>query len=285
TKSSPTTGTTSSRAALPGALSQLAGLQGLFAHLPPALAAQATSHGVALPLHGLSPPPRHPPSRFTGLFAAIAIYVLIYTYGIRITVGVGEEKSSRVVEVLLATLRPTQLLTGKVAGVGALAVVQVAAMVVTAVIAGSAVSSNLIRGASAGVIGIGAMWFVIGFAFYCYAFAAAGSLINRQADSYNATLPLQIPLIAAYALSFSVVFGTANPLDRVLAFLPPTAPISMTALYAAGHAPAWQVALSAVICVAATVVMAKLAALVYQRAILRTGRRVKVKEVLLARAS
>ncbi|MGH9063568.1 MAG: ABC transporter permease, partial [Acidimicrobiales bacterium] len=284
-KQSPGQGSTSSTASLAGAISQLAGLQAVFAQLPPGVAGSLSSHGLALPVRGLTPPPRKLTSRFTGLYAAIVIYVLILFYGIRITVGVGEEKSSRVVEVLLATLRPVQLLTGKVLGMGLVAVAQVAAMVVTALILGAAVGSTLLHGTSAGVLGIGAMWFVLGYAFYCTAFAAAGSLINRQADTYNATLPIQIPLILAYILSFSVAFGSVSPLDRVLGFLPPTAPVMMTMLYAAGAAPAWQVAASAVICVAATIGMAKVAALVYERAILRTGRRVRVREVLRTRTT
>ncbi|MGH9060505.1 MAG: ABC transporter permease, partial [Acidimicrobiales bacterium] len=223
--------------------------------------------------------------RTIAFIGTIVLYGQIVGYGFWVAVGVVEEKASRVVEVLLAALRPVQLLAGKVIGMGTLAVGQVAAMAVTAVIAGEAVGSPVVSGSAAGVIGIGAMWFVLGYAFYSTAFAAAGSLINRQADTYNATLPLQIPLILAYLLSFSVTFGNVNLLDRVLAFLPPTAPISMTVLYAAGAAPAWQVVLSAVICVVATGAMARLAGIIYPRAVLRTGRRVRIREVLGAAAA
>lgn len=272
-------GATSSTARFADALAQLGGLQRLLAQLP-AGAGASFAHGVALPVRGLEPAPHLAATRFTGLVASIMIYVLILFYGIRIAVGVGEEKASRVVEVLLATVRPSQLLVGKVAGIGALAVAQVAAMVATALVAGVAVDSSLLHGASLGVLGIAAVWFVVGYAFYCSAFAAAGSLINRQADTYNATLPLQIPLILAYLTSFSVVFGKANPLDRVLAFLPPTAPISMTALYAAGDAPLWQLLVSLALCLVATVALTRLAAVIYERAILRTGGRVRLRQVL-----
>ncbi|MGH9102572.1 MAG: ABC transporter permease, partial [Acidimicrobiales bacterium] len=267
------------------ALSQLAGLRSLLSGLPPALSGRLAAHGFALPVRGLLPPPRGLASRITGLYAAIVIYVLILSYGIRIAVGVGEEKATRVVEVLLAAVRPVQLLAGKVIGMGALAIAQVAAMVATALILAAAVGSTLLQGASTGIVVVGAIWFVLGYAFYCSAFAAAGSLITRQADSYNATLPLQVPLILSYLVSFSTAFGNVNVLARVLAFLPPTAPISMTMLYAAGAAPLWEVAVSAAITAAATVGMAKVAALVYERAILRTGRRVKVREVIGSRAA
>ena len=75
---------------LAGALAQIAGLQRLYAQLSPAAA--QVSHGIALPVRSLSPPPRGLASRITGLSAAILIYVIILTYGVRITIGVGEEK-------------------------------------------------------------------------------------------------------------------------------------------------------------------------------------------------
>ncbi|MGH9069652.1 MAG: ABC transporter permease [Acidimicrobiales bacterium] len=275
---------TSSTAALAGALAQLAGLDVLFAELPPKLVNQAASHPVALPVRGLSPAPHSSTarsnSRYTGLVMAILIYVLVLFYGMRLTVGVGEEKSSRIVEVLLSTLRPAQLLAGKVIGVGVLVVGQVVAMVITFLIAGSIVGSSLLHGGSLGVVGLGAMWFILGYAFYSTAFSAAGSLINRQADAFNSALPLLIPLIVAYVLAESLIYTSASPLDKVLGFLPPTAPVMMTMLYAVGAAPAWQVAVSAVICVVGTVGMAKVAGIIYGRAILRTGRRVRLKEVL-----
>jgi hypothetical protein len=96
-------------------LAQLGGLDKLFALLlPPADAARIAAHGIALPVHGLTPAPsRGLAVRITGLSVAILIYIIII-YGIRITIGVCEEKSTRVVEVLLTTLRPVQLLVGKV---------------------------------------------------------------------------------------------------------------------------------------------------------------------------
>jgi ABC-2 type transport system permease protein len=268
-----------------GALSEIGGLQKLYAQLPPAAAAGIARHGIALPVHGLSPPGRGLASRITGLSVAILIYIIILTYGIRITIGVCEEKSTRVVEVLLTTLRPVQLLAGKVIGMGLLALAQIAAMVGLYLALGHAVGSDQIRGASTSVVLAAGLWLVLGYAFYCTAYAAAGSLISRQSDAYNAAIPLQIPLILAYVLTNTVVYASSvNALYHVLAFIPFTAPVAMPVLVAVGDAPAWQVAVSAVISLAATVFMARLAATIYSRAILRTGTRLKVRQVLRAAA-
>jgi ABC-2 type transport system permease protein len=271
----------SSGGSLASTLAQIGGLQKLYAQLPPAAAASVAHHGISLPVRGLIPPGRGLGSRITGLTVAILIYVIILTYGIRITIGVGEEKATRVVEVLLTTLKPVQLLAGKVLGMGLLALAQIASLVAAYLLIGHAVGSPEVRGANTGVVLAAGLWLVIGYAFYCTAYAAAGSLISRQSDAYNAALPLQLPLILAYVLTYSVIYApTVNPVFHVLAFIPFTAPVAMPVLVAVGAAPAWQVAVSAAITVAATFAMARLAATVYSRAILRTGPRLKVRQVL-----
>jgi ABC-2 type transport system permease protein len=279
-KQQPVTGS-SPGSTLAGALSQVGGLQKLYAELPPGAAARVARSGVALPVHGLTPSARGLASRITGLAAAILIYVIILTYGVRITIGVGEEKGSRVVEVLLTTLRPSQLLTGKVIGMGALALGQVAVLVGTYFALGTAVGSSAVHGVAGGVVLAGALWLVLGYVFYCTAYAAAGSLITRQADAYNASLPLQLPLIVGYVLAYTVVYSNGVYwFYHLLGFIPFTAPVVMPVLVAVGAAPAWQIVLSVAITLASTVAMARLAGRIYGRAILRTGTRLRARQVL-----
>jgi ABC-2 type transport system permease protein len=233
----------------------------------------------ALPIRALEPPPSLTP-RLTGMAVIVLIYLLIFVYGQRITQGVGDEKQSRVVEVLLATLRPTQLLTGKMIGIGLVAMAQVGAALAVFLLLGLAVGSDLVRGVAGGVVAVGALWFVLGYAFYCTAFAAAGSLLSRSSDAANVSTPLAIPLIAAYGISFSVLFGHVSAFYRVLAYFPPTAPVAMPTVYAVGAASALDIVVSAAITVAATVAMTWLGGLIYQRAIMRTGERVRLRQVL-----
>jgi ABC-2 type transport system permease protein len=260
-------------------LAQLAGLSKLIQTVPGAAA--AVTHGVTLPVSGLEAPSKSLSSRLTGLVTVIVLWVLISTYGSQIALGIGEEKSSRVVEVLLSAVRPLQLLIGKVLGIGLLALGQAAAMVVTFIVAGFASGSNLVHGATLGVVIVGGVFIVLGYAFYCTAFAAAGSLVSRQSDVNSTILPVQLPLIATYLLSFTVIYANgASTFYYVLGFLPPTAPIAMTVLYAAGDAPVWQVALSAVLCAAGTVWMARLAVRIYANSILRTGPRISIRQAI-----
>jgi ABC-2 type transport system permease protein len=92
---------------------------------------------------------------------------------------------------------------------------------------------------------------------------------------------VQLPLLVAYFTSFSVVLGNdVSPLVRVFAFLPPTAPISMPALIGAGAVSTPEILLSLALEVAATALLVRVAGTIYARAILHTGRRLKVIEVL-----
>ncbi len=278
----PAPGTAVSGASLSGALALVGGLARLSAAVP----AGTLSHGVNLPIRGLKPPLTDLSVRLTGLAMTVAIYMIILLYGSRITVGVSEEKSSRVVEVLLAAVSPAQLLFGKVLGLGILALVQALAIVVTFVALGALVGSSLVHSASLVVVAVGALWIVVGYAFYCTAYAAAGSLVSKPSDAYNASLPVQLPLILSYILTFTVLYGNGvYGFYWFLAFFPPTAPISMTVLVAIGAARPWEVALSVLLCLAATVGMAWAAGTIYGRAILHSGARLKWRQALRRGAS
>lgn len=260
-------------------LAQIAGLSKLVETVPGAAA--AVTHGVALPVHGLEQPSTPLSSRTTGLATMIVVWILISAYGGQIAMGIGEEKSSRVVEVLLSTVRPVQLLVGKVLGIGLLALAQAAAMVVAFVIAGFASGSSLVHGAELGVVITGGVFIVLGYAFYCTAYAAAGSLVSRQSDVNSTVVPIQLPLILTYALSFTVLYAnSASTFYHVLGFLPPTAPIAMIVLYATGDVPVWQVVIAAVLTAAGTVYMARLAARIYANSILRTGPRISFRQAI-----
>jgi ABC-2 type transport system permease protein len=260
-------------------LAQIAGLSKLIETVPGA--ASAVAHGVTLPVHGLEPPSTSLSARLTGLFTVIIVWVLISVYGSQIALGIGEEKSSRVVEVLLSTVRPVQLLIGKVLGIGLLALAQAVGMLVVFIIAGLASGSSLVHGAELGVVIAGGIFVVLGYAFYCTAYAAAGSLVSRQSDVNSTIMPVQLPLILAYALTFTVIYANgASTFFHVLGFLPPTAPIAMVVLYAAGDVPVWQVAVAAVLTAAGTVWMARIAVRIYSNSILKTGPRISFRQAI-----
>ncbi len=200
-----------------------------------------------------------------------------------ILLGVAEEKSSRVVEVLLATVRPLHLLAGKVIGIGTAALAQASAIVIVALVLAKAVGSNILQGSAPLELASSLLWLVLGYAFYCWVYAAAGSLAERQDQLQSLTFPLSVPMLVGYIVSITAASsGNASLFFRVLAYLPPTAPFAMPVLVGLGQATWWEFVASILISIASTVAVARFAAGIYRRAILRTGRRVKLREVLRA---
>jgi ABC-2 type transport system permease protein len=235
----------------------------------------------ALPVKSLQAPSGNSTARNTGVYGLILMFVLLSQYGAWILMGVVEEKSSRVVEVLLSTLRPVQLLAGKVIGIGLMAITQGLLVVGVALGLGAAVGSDLVKGTAAPLVVLSVLvWLILGYAFYCWVYAAAGSLAERQEHLQTLAFPLQLPILFGYIVSLSSIGSTSPSLFlRVLAFFPPTAPFAMSALVAMGKTTWWQFVLSVGLTLAATAVVIRVASAVYARAVLRTGRRVKLGEV------
>lgn len=277
---------TSSRArltrALASSLGLLRGLQTNGIDLP---AAQRALSSPPVPVQGLAAPtPTRDSQRATALFGNILLYLFLSLYGTWILMGVVEEKTSRVVEVLLATVRPRQLLAGKVLGIGAVAMVQGLLIVATALICAAATGSNYLKGANVSLLGQTFLWFLLGFGFYAMLYGAAGSLVSRQSEAQNAAFPVTAPLLVAYLFAFGVLPANhGNIVLTVMSFFPPTAPIAMPVRVAVGAAGLLDVAIAVGVMLVSIVGLANVAGTIYSRAILRTGKKTTWREVLRAK--
>lgn len=244
--------------------------------------ASLLAHARPLPLRSLERG-RGNTARVTSFVGLELLLFMFITYNSWILYGVMEEKSSRIVEVLLATLRPIQLLAGKVLGIGLLAIAQAALVVAAALIAAKLSGSHVAQGSTPLFLVSCFVWLLLGYAFYCWVYAAAGSMAERREQVMTLIVPLSLPIVFGYIVALTAAgTGSANLLVRVLAYVPPTAPFAMPALVSLNAVSWWEFALSIVISLACTVVMARLAAGLYQRAILRTGGRVRLRELLAA---
>ena len=219
-------------------------------------------------------------SEATSLIGIILIFVMLGQYNTWILIGVMEEKSSRVIEVLLSAVRPIQLLTGKVLGIGLVALAQASLIVAFALILSKAVGSSLLHGSAPLVVVSTLVWLVLGYTFYCWVYAAAGSMVERQDQVQSLVLPLSLPMIFGYIMALTgASSGSPTALLKVLAYLPPTAPFAMPVLVGFKAVTWWEFLGSAIISVMCTIGIARAAATVYRRAILRTGARVRLREV------
>lgn len=219
-----------------------------------------------------------------GVFVAVLLYVGLVLYGQLVAAGVVEEKANRVIEILLATVRPRQLLVGKVLGIGAVGLLQLTLLGLVALIAIS--RTQVITVPNVGLVSVLAalFWFVIGFLFYALIYAAAGSLVSRQEDIGSVTAPLSMVIVGTYLAFFWVTANPDNPIAVFLSILPPFAPILMPARIATGDAQAWQFALAAVLAIASIAGLNSLAARIYANSVLRIGTRVPILEAWQGRA-
>jgi ABC-2 type transport system permease protein len=252
------------------------------------LTAEAIAEALAqppLPVDALEPVDRREREYAAiGFVGVLALYGQLFAYGYWVASGVVEEKSSRVVEVLLATLRPSQLLRGKILGIGVLGLVQLAVIGAVGFAATQVLGGLRFPGGALVVIGVVLFWFVLGYFFYASLFAVAGAIVPRQEDLQSTMTPLSIVIIVAFFLGIEANQNPDSMLAVVASFLPPSAPLVMPSRLILGEASAWEAILSVAISVAATLALIPVATKIYARAVLQPGK-VKVRQVLRDRAA
>jgi len=142
--------------------------------------ASVLAHAKPLRVTSLQPGKPKGATQTTSVVGLILVFLMLSQYNTWILIGVMEEKASRVVEVLLAAVRPVKLLAGKVLGIGLVAFAQAALIVAFALVLASSVGSDLLKGTAPLVLISTLLWLVLGYGFYCWVYAAAGSMASRQ---------------------------------------------------------------------------------------------------------
>lgn len=216
---------------------------------------------------------------YLAFIGSLVLFVSIVTYGQWVLQGVVEEKSSRVVEVILGAVQPRHLLSGKVLGIGALGLIQVLLIAGTAFVVSRLTKPVDLPPITFGVVMTILVWFVLGFAFYAAGYAVAGSLVSNNEDAQNASFPLTLVLMVGYFVSTSALgSGGDNVLVRILSIVPPFSPMVMPLRQVAGEAAAWEVALAMILMIAAILAMLRIGGRVYSGGLLRPGGRAKLRD-------
>ena len=214
----------------------------------------------------------------------VLMFIGIFTYGSWVLTGVVEEKQSRVVEVVLSTVRPRDLLVGKVLGIGALAIGQLAVLVGAGLIASQATGQVVLPPTTVGAVAQLVLWFVLGFLFYATAMGALGSLASRPEEASNAAMPVTMSATVAYMAA--IIFVVEDPgglLARVMTFIPLSAPMVVPLRVALGTAEPWEVVGAVVIMLVAIWLLFEAGARVYSGAVLASGGRIRIRDAWRAR--
>ena len=233
-----------------------------------------------LPLDTLEPAPEGGTAEAgsVAFVAAFLLYGQILGYGFAVSAGVVEEKATRIVEILLSSLRPSHLLAGKVIGIGLLGLVQLLLLVGLGLLMVVVSGAVALPPGTAGAVAVVLFWFLLGYAFYSCAFAVAGALVSRQEEIQNTTAPLMLTVLVSFFIAIAALNDPGSTLATVASFLPPVAPLVMPVRVVLGDASIAAVGLSAAATAAAAVALVVLAARVYAGAILRTGGRVRISD-------
>jgi len=221
------------------------------------------------------------PLAFTGV---MVICLLLLTYGFTVANGVLEEKASRVSEVLLGALRPSQLLAGKVVGIGVVAVIQLLMVGIPAVLTALAFDSFSLPGGTPLTLAAVLLWSILGYGLYSCIFAAAGAAASRPEDVGNATAPITILIAATYFVAIAATQDPDGAISRVASFIPPMTPMTMLPRSAVGHVEPWEVPLAMLLVLVTTYLTVRLGARVYAGGMRRPGPKLRLREVWRAAA-
>lgn len=233
------------------------------------------------------------PNIAISIACSVFIYLSLLIYGGQVMRGVIEEKTSRIIEVVISSVKPFQLMLGKIIGVGLVGLTQFAAWIILSVIsskiAGQAFNSpqspmtsilltlqNLHLGY---ILACFLFYFLTGYLLYSALFAAVGSAVDSETETQQFMFPITMPLLFTYILSVSVLFRAPDsPLAVWLSIIPFTAPVAMM-VRLPFDPPGWQIALSMFMMVVGFLFTTYIAARIYRVGILMYGKKASFKEL------
>jgi ABC-2 type transport system permease protein len=217
------------------------------------------------------------------------LYVTLLVYGVMTMRSVLEEKTTRIVEILTSSIKPSHLLTGKILGVAAVGLTQYLIWGCTAGLFstyGTAVGSALYPAARTPSIHLPTsfliypiVFFLAGYLFYASLYAALGSMISSEEDVQQMQLPVTLVLAGCMLLFPIVQRAPSSPLAVALSLIPFSSPILMVFRITVQTPPFWQIALSLAICASATFVVIKVSAKIYRVGLLMYGKRPTLVEL------
>jgi ABC-2 type transport system permease protein len=216
----------------------------------------------------------------------MAIYVSILVYGIMVMRGVIEEKQWRIIEVLLSSVKPIELMLGKLIGIGMVGLTQFAVWALTGVLLGVISTLQVIQMIKAPIpkVSISLMcffvlYFVLGYFLYATLYAMVGAIVSNEEDGQQMQIPVTMTIVAPIMISVIVMQDPNSLSSTLLSFVPFFSPILMFMRISFQTPPAWQIALSIVLMLATIFALVWLAAKVYRVGVLMYGKRPSLPEV------
>ena len=249
-----------------------------------------------------------------GVILAVLVYFFIVFFGGQVMQGVSEEKNNRIIEVIISSVKPFQLMMGKIIGVSLVALTQFVLWIVLTlvlyfgfsaylglsnpemlsqgtVMAQEITSNDIMSNESVQnilqivhsidfgtIIPTFLIFFILGYLLYATLFAAIGSIVDNNTDSQQFTLPVTVPLMVAFFSLFYIPNNPDGSLSVWFSMIPFTSPLSMMVRIPFG-VPIWQIVISVLLLTGTFVLMTWIAAKIYRTGILMYGKKLSYKEI------
>lgn len=227
------------------------------------------------------------------IMVGFALYMLILLYGVQVLGSVQEEKTNRIAEILVSSIKASHLMLGKVLGVGLAALLQVAIWLGLAALLSGPIGAVMRRadvppGLVSGLLSrldpmmvmVVIAYLLLGFFLYASLFAAAGAAATSSEDAQRFTFPLIMPLIIPMMMTGAIVSAPRDTLAVVLGWIPLTMPLAMPMRIGAGGTSPLEVAATLVVLFASVLVLGAIAGKIYRIGILSTGKRPSLGELI-----
>jgi ABC-2 type transport system permease protein len=222
-----------------------------------------------LNINVLDPPdPSKDSDRALAMGASILMFVQVMQFGMAVAGGVVEEKSSRVLELLLGRMNTRTLLTGKLLGIGAVGLLQMVAYVASALILVTVAGVAKLTGASWKLAALTLIWFVVGYLLFSGFYLIAGALAGRQEDLQSTTGLALLVSMAGYITSIFVMQSPDAGWARIASVIPFCAPMSQPLRFANGSSSLLEMLFAFGLCALTIWLVIRVAARIYNRTVL-----------------
>lgn len=226
------------------------------------------------------PDPESGPKQIAAYAGTFILYISILMFGQFVMMGVMEEKSSRVVEVVLSRVRPHELLAGKVVGIGALGLLQLIILGGAALLT---VNMFEIADVDLGALSLNVLlwiifWYLLGYGFFSVVYASLGATVSRQEDAQSVAMLPVVLLLPGYFISLTALENPDSTLATVSSIVPPLSPLVMPIRASLTDVPFWQMTLSVFLIVAAIYLLIRLGGRIYKGSILKIGAKVRLRD-------
>ncbi|MYB44260.1 MAG: ABC transporter permease [Acidimicrobiia bacterium] len=211
--------------------------------------------------------------------ALVLLFMAVMTTGSWVLLGVTEEKTNRVSEVLLSSLRPWQLLAGKIIGVGLLGLLQFGSIATGLIVAVRLVLDVTLPEVDAGFLAISLIWFVLGYLVYATGYAAVGAIAHRPEDAQNAAFPMMVVTVAGYLIGILYVSGNPDTVwSTVLTLIPVTAPFVLPVRAVSDSVAAWEQVAAFMLMTGFIILLIRAAGRVYAGGVFNYRTRIKARQ-------